>query len=95
MRSSRYEIVMSTPYHKRTRSYVRDWVHEWDCDFDRFGDQVLDFTKHGQVVLGLDIIWISGVQASNEATERRDSHTLADAEHRYNVESNFVVHERE
>ena len=82
MRSSRYEMVISTPCHKTTRSYVRDWVHERDCDFDRFGDQVLDFTKHGEVVLGLDVLRISGVQAGNESTERCDSHTLADAEHR-------------
>ncbi len=94
MHSSRYEIVISTPCYKRTRSYVRDWVHERDCDFDRFGDQVLDFTKHGEVVLGLDVLWISGVQASNEPTERCDSHTLADTEHSYDIESNFGLHGR-
>lgn len=61
--------------------YVRDGVHERDCDFDRFGDQVLDFTEHGEVVLGLDVFWVCGIQASNEPAERCDSHTLADTEH--------------
>ena len=83
MRNTRYELVMSIVCHERTRSYARDGVHERNGDFDRFSDQVFYFTEHGEVVLGLDVFWIGGIQASHEPTKRCDSDTLANTKHCY------------
>ena len=62
------------------REDVRDGVHERNIDFDGLGDQVLDFSKHGKVVLGFDVVGIGGIQTGNEASEWRDSDTFADTE---------------
>ena len=83
MRNNRYGVVISTVRYKRARSYARDGVHERDGDFDRFGDQVLNFTEHGEVVLGLDVFWIGGIQASHKPAERCDPNTLANTKYRY------------
>lgn len=58
----------------------RDRVHEGNVDFDSLGDQVLNLAEHGQVVLGLDVFRVCGVEAGNKASERCDSDTFADAE---------------
>lgn len=47
---------------------VRDGVAERNRDFDRFGNQVLNFTKHWEVVLGLDVFGVGGVKTSDEAS---------------------------
>ena len=62
------------------REDVRDGVHERNIDFDGLGDQVLDFSKHGKVVLALDVFWVGSVQAGNEASEGRDTDTFTDSE---------------
>lgn len=51
-------------------------VHEGDVDLDSLGDQVLDLSEHGEVVLGLDILRVGGVEARNETTKRGDTNTL-------------------
>jgi hypothetical protein len=61
---------------------IRDRVHERHVDLDSLGNQVLDFTKHGQVVLGLDVFGVGGVEARNEASQGRNSDTLTNAENR-------------
>lgn len=59
---------------------LRDRVHEGNVDLDSLRDQILDLTEHGQVILGLDILRIRGIQASDETTERGDTDTFADTE---------------
>lgn len=48
--------------------FSRNGVHERNVDLDGLGNQVLDFTKHREVILGLDILRICGVKASHETT---------------------------
>lgn len=38
-----------------------DGVVEWYRNLNRIGDQILQLSEHGQVVLGLDIIWVYNV----------------------------------
>ena len=47
---------------------ARDGIHERNVDFYSLGDQVLYFTEHGEVVFGLDIIGVGGVQAGDETS---------------------------
>lgn len=61
--------------------YIRDWVHERHVDLDGFSHQVFDFTKHGEVILGLDIFGVCGVQTRDEPTKRGDTDSLADTEY--------------
>lgn len=62
----------------RTRS-IRDRVHERNIDFDSLGDKVLNFTKHAQVILGLDVFGVGGVETGNKASKGCDTDTLTDA----------------
>lgn len=64
----------------RGRRHVRDGIHEGDVDLDGLGDQVLDFSEHGKVVLGLDILRVRGVEAGDEAAQGCDPDALTDAE---------------
>ena len=66
----------------RSGGNVRDGVHERNVDLDGFRDQVLDFTEHGEVVLGLDVLGVRGVQARDEAAKGSDADTLTDSEDR-------------
>lgn len=61
---------------------IRNWVREWHIDFNSLCDQVFDFTKHGEIVLGLDVIGVRRIQAGDQSTERGDTDTLSNAEHR-------------
>jgi hypothetical protein len=56
---------------------LRDGVHERNIDLDCFRNQVLDFTKHGEVILGLYILRVRSVQARDETAKGRDTNTLA------------------
>ena len=44
---------------------ARDGVHEGDVDPDGLCDQIFHFSKHRQLVLRLDVFWVSRVQASD------------------------------
>ena len=66
----------------RERTVTRDGVHEGNVDLDGLGNQVLDLTEHGQVVLALHVLGVRGIQARDETTERGDTDTLANTEHR-------------
>jgi hypothetical protein len=57
-----------------------DRVHEGDVDLDGLSDQVLDFSEHGEVVLGLDVFGVGGIETGDEATERGDTDTLTNTE---------------
>ena len=61
--------------------YVRNGVHERHVDLYSLRDKILDLAEHGQVVLGLDVVGVRGVQARDEPAEGRDPDALADAEH--------------
>jgi hypothetical protein len=73
---------------ERSDEDVRDWVHEGDVDLDGLGDQVLDLTEHGEVVLGFDVFGVGGIEAGDEATERSDTDTLTNTENSYIVQFN-------
>ena len=53
---------------KNENSHIRDRVHEGNVDFDGLSDQVLDFSKHWEVILGFDIFRVGGVEACNETS---------------------------
>lgn len=59
---------------------LRDRVHEGDVNLHSLRDKVLNLTEHGQVVLGLDVLRVRGVQARNETAEGGDTDTLTDTE---------------
>ena len=65
------------------KRYARNGVHEGDVDLHSFSNQVLDFSEHGQVVLGLDVFRIGGIQASDKATQRGDTNTFTNTEDGY------------
>ena len=56
---------------------ARNGIHEGNIDFDGLRNKVLDLTKHGQVILRLDVFRVRSVQARNEASERCDTDTFA------------------
>ena len=60
---------------------IRDRVHERYVDLNRLCDQVLNFTKHREVVLVLDIVGVRSIQAGDEPTERGNANTLADSQY--------------
>ena len=61
--------------------YVRNGVHERHVDLYSLRDKILDLAEHGQVVLGLDVLGVRGVEARDQATEWGDSDAFADTEH--------------
>jgi hypothetical protein len=61
-------------------NYERNRVHKWYIDLDSLGYKVFNFTEHGEIVLGLDVFRIRGIQTCNQASERCDSDTLANTE---------------
>lgn len=60
---------------------ARNGVHERDIDLHGLGDQVLNFTQHLEVVLGLDVFRVGSVKAGNEASKRSDSDTFSNAKY--------------
>lgn len=64
----------------REGTVTSDGVHEGNVDLNSFGDQVLDLSEHGEVVLALDVLRVGSVEAGNETTKRGDSYTLTDTE---------------
>lgn len=64
----------------RERAVAGDRVHEGHIDLNSFGDQVLDLTEHGKVILGLDVFRVGCVEAGDETAEGSDADALADAE---------------
>lgn len=62
------------------RIYVRDGVHEWHIHLYGLGDEIFDLAKHGEVVLGLDVLGVGGVETSDEASEGGDTDTFANTE---------------
>ena len=59
---------------------LRDRVVEGDIDFDVGSHQVFNFSEHGKVVLGLDVIRICSIQTGHETTERGNANTFADSQ---------------
>lgn len=49
-------------------------------DLNGLGDKVLNLTKHGKVVLGLDVFRVSDHHTGNKTTKRGDAVTLSDTE---------------
>lgn len=58
--------------------HIRNWVHERNVNFDGLGNEVLNFAKHLQIILGLDVFRVGRVETSNETTKRCDTDTLTD-----------------
>lgn len=52
----------------KKKNCIRDWVHEGNVDFHGFSDQVLDFSKHWEVILGFDIFRVGRVEACHETS---------------------------
>lgn len=65
---------------KVKKSYARNGIHERYVDLNSFGDKVLDFTKHGEVILGLDVLGVGSVETSNETSKGSYANTLANSE---------------
>jgi hypothetical protein len=64
------------------RVNARDGVHEGNVDPNGLRNQIFHFSQHCQLILGLDVIRVSSVQARNQASERRYSDSLANAQDR-------------
>lgn len=60
---------------------ARNGVHEWDIDLHGLGDQVLNFTQHLEVVLGLDVFRVGSVKAGNETSKRCNADTFSDTKY--------------
>ena len=60
---------------------MRDGVHERYIDFYSFSDQVLDLTKHGEVVLGLDVFGVCSVKTCDKTTQGRDADTFTNTKY--------------
>lgn len=71
---------MSETDAEATGEHARDGVHEWYVNFYGFGDEILYFTKHGEVILGFDVLGVGGIETSNETTERGDTNALPNSE---------------
>ena len=44
---------------------IRDRVHKRHVHLHSFGNEILNLAKHGEVILGLDVVRVGGVEASN------------------------------
>jgi hypothetical protein len=49
-------------------------------DLDGFGDEVLDLSEHGEIVLGLDVFRVGDHHPGNETTEGCDTVSLSNTE---------------
>jgi hypothetical protein len=56
---------------------TRDGVHEGNVDANGLRNQIFHFSQHCQLILGLDVFWVSSVQARDQASERGYPDTLA------------------
>ena len=63
--------------------YVRDWIHERNIDLDGLSNEILNLSKHMQVVFRLDIFRVCCVETGNEAAEGSDTHTFTNTENGY------------
>ena len=70
---------------EREKHNARDRIHKRHVHLHGLGDQVFDLAKHGQVVLGLDVVWIGGVEAGDEAAEGGYSDAFAYSQDGYKV----------
>ena len=53
---------------------------QWDLNLDCFCHNILELSKHGQIVLALDVFWVRDHHSSNETTKWGDTVPLADTE---------------
>lgn len=49
-------------------------------DLDGLGDEVLDFSEHGEIVLGLDVFWVGDHHSCNQTTKGCDTVSFSDTE---------------
>ena len=49
-------------------------------DFNSLGDKVLDFSEHGEIVLGLDVFWVGDHHSCNQTTKGCDTVSFSDTE---------------
>jgi hypothetical protein len=65
------------------RSRTSEGFHsQGDLDLNGLGDEVLNLTKHREVVLRLDALRVGRVHPRDESSERGDTVTLSNAENR-------------
>jgi len=76
-------LVRLVAFEKSKGDHARYRVHEGDVDLHSLSNQILDFSEHGQIILGLDVFGVGGVQASDKATQRGDANTLTDTKDGY------------
>ena len=49
-------------------------------DLDSLGDEVLDLSEHGEVVLGLDVFWVGDHHSCNQTTKGCNTISFSDTE---------------
>lgn len=59
-----------------------DVVVKGNGDFDSLGNQVFDFSEHGKVVLGLDVLGVGDHHSGNQSSQGRNSVSLTDTQDR-------------
>ena len=49
-------------------------------DLNGLGDEILDFSEHGEVVLGLDVFWVGDHHSCNQTTKGCNTVSLSNTE---------------
>lgn len=62
------------------RGQCADMYSQRYLDLNSFGDEVLNLTEHGKVVLGLDVRGVCNHHAGDETTKGCNTVTLSDTE---------------
>ena len=79
------DVIVAACQARLRRSGQRNYA-QWNLDLDCLGDEVLDFSECGQVVLRLDILGVRNHHSSDKAAKRGDAVPLADTELRVSVQ---------
>lgn len=88
------ECTISTVNHgslvaKKTHTGdLRNGVHEGNIDFHSLSYQVFDLAKHSEVILGLDVFRVRGIETGYQSSEGGNAHTLTNAKNSWKDRGN-------
>ena len=63
--------------------HLRDGIHKGNVDLDGLCYQILDFSEHREIVFGLDVFWICGVEACHQPAKWGDANSFANTQNGY------------
>jgi len=73
--SSNVVVAIISSFHLHTGESLQR-----NRDLDGLGDEVLDFSEHGEIVLGLDVFWVGDHHSCNQTTKGCDTVSFSDTE---------------